>query len=181
MRCSTLWCVASAMTAAACSVRAGTESLRPLSSVEEVACHADGGSPPAPAMDAGDPEPIVPAGRGTESRGLDVDMERAEIYHLDGAMDAVTGEELVLVPGDRVRLFLTAANQSNGWVPINFELCVENQAHLEVLDQGSVELADLGDAPVLEEPCAVRFHQGVVDLIEYTIPYRVRRAPRDEE
>ncbi|MBI4433484.1 hypothetical protein HY632_01805 [Candidatus Uhrbacteria bacterium] len=178
---------------------------------------ADGGSAPVPAVDAGDPEPMAPLGRGTESRGLDVSMERAEIYHADGAMDTVVEEEIVLIPNDRVRIFLTATNRSNGWVPMNFELCVENQSHLSVLDQGSVELDDLSEAPVLEEPCAVRFqddwptlergesreflvggvvaksrigggyltvyfraeflHQGVVDLFEYTIPYRVRRPP----
>lgn len=70
-------------------------------------------------------EELLPP-RGTVTTGLDLEVPRFQIYRSDGTIEEVVDEELFLASGTRVAIWLTVVNESDGWWPINFELCTDN-------------------------------------------------------
>lgn len=159
--------------------------------------------------------------RGTSFEGLDVVGYRVEIYREGDLAETVAyadgdeeGGEVILEYGDRALVFMTVVNESDGWWPFNFELCVENReeslavlhpdydydsAEAVLLDEyciaywpddvpwpqisrGETEEHRAGGIAALEDPGADYFSvffrlrmpdEELVDLVEYTIPFRV--------
>ncbi|MDO8598839.1 MAG: hypothetical protein Q7S02_01910, partial [bacterium] len=126
----------------------------------------------------GDDAPMSDTGsenrsRATFTSGLDLTTLRSEIIRADGSIEDVGDNELYLSPGNRARIFITVANASDGWVPINFELCTDNHEAVTVIDAEAVsgsngepdpEYSD--DRELLSEPCRVRFRPGEWPIIE---------------
>lgn len=149
--------------------------------------------------------------RGTVTSGLDITEFRSVIFRTDGSSEDVGDSELFLAAGNRAVIYLTVKNASDGWVPVNFELCIDHADALAAIDPSAPE-PEHGD--VLEDPCVVRYEDGqwpnveqgqaleiragavvakpqasggyitiyfradfadigVLDLFEYTVPYRV--------
>lgn len=174
-----------------------------------------------PVSPQGDDEAEPVPRRGTSFEGLDVVGYRVEIYREGDLAETVAyadgdedGGEVILQYGDRALVFMTVVNESDGWWPFNFELCVENREEsLAVLhpdyDYDSTEavLPDeyciaywpddvpwpqisrneteehrAGGIAALDDPGADYFSvffrlrmpdEQLVDLVEYTIPFRV--------
>ena len=123
----------------------------------------------APMSDAG----TASDGRATLTSGLDLTVLRSEIIRDDGTIDDVGDEELYLYPGNRARVFITVANESDGWVPINFELCTDNHEAVTVINAVAVEgpagepSEDFAeDSELARQPCRVRFPPGEWPIIE---------------
>lgn len=111
--------------------------------------------------------------RAAFTSGLDLTTLRSEIIRQDGTLEDVGDDELYLSPGNRARIFITVVNASDGWVPINFELCTDNHEAVTVIDAEAVsgpngepdpEYSD--DRELLSEPCRVRFRSGEWPVIE---------------
>ena len=154
--------------------------------------------------------PATSDGRGTITSGIKVISGNSEIIRSTGDDREVNEDELFLAQGNRAAFYIVVRNSSNGWVPVNFELCVDHTDVLAVLDAS--QRAD--DADFLDGPCEVRYDDGewwrleqgdkvglhagsilaldrpgggyvtiyiradfpetgVLDLWEYTFPYRV--------
>lgn len=109
--------------------------------------------------------------RGTVTSGLDIPEFRSVIFRADGSQEDVADEELFLAAGNRAVIYLSVMNASGGWVPINFELCVDSTDVLAVIDP-SAEPPETG--VVLEDPCAVRYEDGQWPIVEQsqTVAFR---------
>ncbi|MFH1099002.1 MAG: hypothetical protein V1723_03725 [Candidatus Uhrbacteria bacterium] len=164
--------------------------------------------------------------RATITDAFDVTV-RSVIRRVNGTIEDVGEDELFIGSGNRVLIYMTVQNRSDGWAPVNFELCVD---HADLLDAiGLVDpTAALDPESAFEDqafkepagggPCVVRFEigrwlaveqgkdveefvggvksvgrpgggyitiyfrvdfekAGVLDLYEYTVPYRTMPGP----
>jgi hypothetical protein len=151
--------------------------------------------------------------RGTLTNGIDITEGYSEIIRARGGdRERNDEDELFLAQGNRAVFYVVVENRSDGWVPVNFEICVDHTDVLAVLapEEHPEEAGFLGDGA----PCAVRYEDGdwfrleqgdeedlragsvlaleqpgggyvtiylrvefpetgVLDLWEYTFPYRV--------
>lgn len=123
----------------------GRRGFAAIAAVALTACGSEYGVPPAP------------DGRGTITSGIEVTSGNSEIIRSPDEDREVNEDELFLGQGNRAVFYIGVRNASNGWVPINFELCVDHTDVLAVLDADQHP----EDADFLDGPCEVRYGDGV--------------------
>ncbi|MDO8425555.1 MAG: hypothetical protein Q7T01_03515 [bacterium] len=105
--------------------------------------------PPYDPSATGDPSPP----RGTIVTALDVVQMRVEVFRNGAFAEEAVDEEAFLEPGNRVKLYATVENESDGWWPVNFELCVDHADSVAVLHP-NYDFTDPA-AAFPDEPCFV--------------------------
>lgn len=103
---------------------------------------------------------VVPH-QATDSRSIAIDDYQVDVWRADGSIATYTHADgpVPLVPGNLARIALTVRNRADGWVPINFELCIQNARHLLAFHPDDADLDDLSIGVTIDDPCVVRFDE----------------------
>lgn len=102
--------------------------------------------------------------RGIDPRALFVSSYAVAVWRGDGSVDWYTEYDGVIdfAPTDRAEISLVLTNHGPGWVPVNLEICIQDQRDLLAFSGEGADFRDKVEIITVDDPCVHRFDDWVL-------------------